>query len=288
MNYIAPTQAETSQEIARRLREARARLGMTRKQLAAASGASERYLAHLEAGSGNPSVEMLLAVAKALDVAPADLLPQGGERSAATAEAAALLRRLSASRLVATADWLRAAPVAQANKAQRLALVGLRGAGKTSLGRALAERLQWPFFEVSKEVERLYGGAIGVLLEINGPSAVARYEAEVLARLYREEPRAVIAAPGAIVADGALYDGLLESTSVVWLEASPEDHMRRVMEQGDLRPMAGQRAAMQDLRAILAARSAAYGRADARLDTSAQPFAETLDRLEALARSLTK
>lgn len=275
-----------SHEIARRIRSARARAGFTRKQLAAASGASERYLAHLEAGTGNPSVEMLQAISDALGIAMADLLPLGGERDGKVAQAAQLLRRLPPERIGDALAWLGERPSGSVGKARRIALIGLRGAGKSTLGKALAERLGVPFFEISKEVEQRYGGSIGVLLEINGPSALRRYEAEVLDDICRKHPAAVIGAPGAIVADGKLYDQLLESFWSVWLQASPEDHMNRVVAQGDLRPMSGNRAAMNDLKNILAAREADYARADARLDTSTQGFGSTLDLLEGAAAKL--
>lgn len=297
MKYNADMQAPTarpangsfagSQEIATRIRSARARTGLTRKQLAAASGASERYLAHLEAGTGNPSVEMLLAIADALGMAMADLLPMGGERDAGVAQAAQLLRRLPPERMRAALSSLSGSPQVVAGKARRVALIGLRGAGKTSLGDALAERLQVPFFEVSKEVEQRYGGSIGVLLDINGPAALRRYEAEVLQDICRTNPAAVIAAPGAVVADGKLFDQLLADCWTVWLQARPEDHMSRVVAQGDLRPMTGNRAAMNDLKAILAAREADYVRADARLDTSVQDFGQTLSLLQDIVASLT-
>jgi XRE family transcriptional regulator, aerobic/anaerobic benzoate catabolism transcriptional regulator len=281
-------EAVGSLEIAHRIRSARARAGFTRKQLSAASGASERYLALLEAGTGNPSVDMLLAISNALGIAMADLLPLGGERDPAVAQAAQLLRRLPPERIGEVLAWLDEKPAGATGKARRIALIGLRGAGKSTLGQALARRLGVPFFEVSKEVERRYGGTIGVLLEMNGPSALRRYEAEVLCDICREHHSAVIGAPGAIVADGKLYDQLLESFRSIWLEASPADHMNRVVAQGDLRPMTGNRAAMNDLKGILAARQADYARADARLDTSAQSFDATLDRLEAIAGDLIK
>lgn len=296
MQYIADMQATNpksdqesfagSLEIARRIRSARARAGFTRKQLSAASGASERYLAHLEAGTGNPSVEMLLAIADALGMAMADLLPMGGERDQAVAQAAQLLRRLPPERVQGALKWLGEQPDGLDGKGRRIALIGLRGAGKSSLGKALADRMGAPFFEMSKEVERRYGGSIGVLLEINGPSALRRYEAEVLADICQHNPAAVVAAPGAIVADGKLYDQLLRTAWTVWLQAKPEDHMDRVVAQGDLRPMTGNRAAMNDLKTILAAREADYGRADARLDTSAQDFDQTLKQLESIAIDL--
>ncbi len=283
-----PESTPASLEIAARIRSARARAGFTRKQLAAASGASERYLARLEAGTGNPSIEMLMGVADALGLAVADLLPIGGERDREIAHVAQLLRRMPHERLRAVLDWLGEKQVGLFDKGRRIALIGLRGAGKSSLGKALAERINVPFFEISKEVERRYGGDIGVLLEINGPGALHRYEAEVLDEICRTHSSAVIAAPGAVVADGKLYEQLRRSAWTVWLQANPEDHMQRVVAQGDLRPMSGNRAAMTDLKAILSAREADYGRADARLDTSAQDFSQTLDLLEGMTAALAK
>lgn len=278
---------EGSAEIAERIRSARARAGFTRKQLAVASGASERYLAHLEAGTGNPSVEMLMAVANALGIAMAELLPEGGERDPAVAELAEALRKLPRARLGDVSAMLGAMPSESTEKGRRIVLVGLRGAGKSSLGKALAGRMGVPFFEVSKEVERRYGGSIGVLLEINGPAVLRRYEAEILEEICEREKSAVISVPGAVVADGKLYNQLLASAWTIWLQARPEDHMDRVVAQGDLRPMTGNRAAMNDLKNILSAREDDYGRADARLDTSVQDFDRTLDLLEQMATDLT-
>jgi XRE family transcriptional regulator, aerobic/anaerobic benzoate catabolism transcriptional regulator len=275
-----------SQDMAQRLRAARARAGFTRKQLSVAARASERYLAHIEAGTGNPSIEMLMSLADALDISVAELLPMGGERGTAISDAAQLLRRLPKARLDAAMEWLTQPAIGPGGKAGRISLVGLRGAGKSSLGAGLAQRLDAPFFEISKEVERRYGGTIGVLLEMNGPPALHRYEADVLEDICHNHARAVIAAPGAIVSHGPLYDQLLGSSWSVWLQAKPEDHMDRVIAQGDLRPIAGNRTAMADLKAILAAREGDYARADTRLDTSKQGFDATLDALEAITASL--
>lgn len=278
------TRHDGGAEIARRIRSARARAGVTRKQLATASGASERYLATLEAGAGNPSVEMLLTIANALDIALAELLPLGGERDLLVCETAARLRRLSPERMRELIGMLGKTSEGSDQKASRIALLGLRGAGKTALGSELAKRLDVPFFEMAKEVEQLYGGSIAVLMEMNGPGALHRYEGEVLDRILAENSAAVIAPMGGIVADASLFERLLQSSWTVWLEASPEDHMQRVMAQGDLRPMAGNRAAMEDLKSILAARETDYARADARLDTSAQDFETTIDLLEDTVR----
>ena len=271
-------------QLGERVRAARARAGLTRKQLAAASGASERYLAHIENHTGNPSVEMLLAIAAALSIAPAELLPNAGEQHEQMASATSLLRRLNDQQLQEAIAFLQHPSGGRDARAKRIALVGLRGAGKSSLGAALAKRLGFPFFEISKEVERVYGGSIAILLEINGPSAVRRYESEVIESLCAQHEQAVIAAPGAIVADATVYEKLLSGNWTVWLQASPEDHMQRVMDQGDIRPMSGNRSAMDDLKKILDARSSEYARADSALDTSAQSFGDTLIKLELLCR----
>jgi XRE family aerobic/anaerobic benzoate catabolism transcriptional regulator len=273
-------------EVARRIRAARAKIGMTRRQLALASGTSERYLAHLEQGVGNPSLGVLTGLAETLDVALADLLPRGGERSDAQAEAAGLLRRLPEPRLAVFLDALRQSQQAPGAKARRIVLVGLRGAGKSSLGAALAARLGMRFIEISQEVERAYGAEIGLLIELSGQSALRRHEREAWERIVAAHSAVVIAAPGGIVADPALYDRLLASAHAIWLQATPDDHMARVMAQGDFRPMASNRGAMADLKAILAARSGDYARADATLDTSAQDFEATLALLEPLAAAL--
>jgi XRE family transcriptional regulator, aerobic/anaerobic benzoate catabolism transcriptional regulator len=285
MTNVNAKSSANSAEVGQRIRAARAKAGVTRKQLAAASGASERYLAHLEAGTGNPSVDMLSAIGDALDMAMADLLPLGGERGELEERAASLMRRLPKDKLQVAIEWMLRPLQVEGGKANRIALIGLRGAGKSSLGEALAKRLNLPFFEISKEVERAYGGAIGLLIEMNGQAALRRYEAEVLEAICRDHPAAVIAAPGAIVADGPLYDSLLDSAHSIWLQATPQDHMDRVIAQGDLRPMGNGRGAMDDLQAILTSRVPDYARADARLDTSAQDFAPTVDKLERLARA---
>lgn len=272
-------------EVGQRLRAARAKIGMTRKQLAAASDTSERYLANLEGGTGNPSLSVLSALADALDTAVADLLPAGGERSKLQAGLAAKMRRLPAARLDALRQWIERPDLPNDQKARRIVLVGLRGAGKSSLGAGLASQTGMPFFEVSKEVEAAYGAEIGLLIELGGQAALRRYEAEAWDAICATNDAAVIAVPGGIVANGPLYDHVLATAHSIWLQATPDDHMKRVMAQGDFRPMASNRGAMADLKAILNARSADYARAEATLDTSAQGYEETLAMLTSIARA---
>jgi XRE family aerobic/anaerobic benzoate catabolism transcriptional regulator len=275
-------------EVGRRLRAARARVGMTRKQLAQASHTSERYLAHLEAGTGNPSLGVITGLAESLGIAVADLIPMGGELDQRRADVIGAVRRLAPDRLDALDLWLGEHASLGGAKASRIVLIGLRGAGKSSLGAEVAGSMGFPFFEISKEVERSYGGAIGTLIEFSGQGAVRRYESEVWEGIIAENDRAIIAAPGHIVADGALYSRVLETANSIWLQATPEDHMQRVIDQGDLRPMVANRGAMDDLRAILAARSTSYSLADLQLDTSKQDFESTAKLLESEIRTILR
>jgi XRE family aerobic/anaerobic benzoate catabolism transcriptional regulator len=242
------------------VRTERAKRGMTRKMLAAQCQTSERYLAQIETGEANPSVLVLDAIARALDLDPVELMP------------AARMRETPGLR--------------PARRARRIALVGLRGAGKSTLGAALAKRLGCPFIELDKEIERAHGAPAATLFEVYGQATFRRYERECLARLVAKNDAAVIATAGGIVADDVTFAQLLQETHVVWLKATPADHMRRVMEQGDFRPMARNREAMNDLVAILSARESAYARAHATLDTSARDVEANVAELASIAGRL--
>jgi XRE family aerobic/anaerobic benzoate catabolism transcriptional regulator len=246
-------------EIGTRVHTERLKRGATRKMLAAQCQTSERYLAQIELGEANPSVLVLDAIARALDLDSIDLMPAGRSR---------------------------AAPTGPAERARRIALIGLRGAGKSTLGGALAQRLGAPFLEIDKMIEREHGAPAATLFEVYGQGTFRRYERECLQRIVATHESAVIATAGGIVADEGTFAQLLEETHVVWLQASPAEHMRRVMEQGDFRPMAHNRDAMKDLVAILDARSPLYGRAHARLDTSSRDVGQCVDELTLLAARL--
>ncbi len=266
-----------------RLRTLRAARGMSRRILARDSAVSERYLAELENGRANPSIGVLARIGLAIGVDIAELFTSPS-RDAATA----LLERLGPEDRAAAGALLERHFGRAADKAERIALVGLRGAGKTTLGRLLAERLGWPFVELTREIERDYGADVAEILALAGQPGLRRQEYRALGRLVEERERAVIAAPGGIVAEAASLDLLLARTHTVWLTASPEEHMARVAAQGDRRPMADNPEAMADLRTILAARSPDYARADARLDTSGRPLEDCLDDLERTARRMVR
>jgi XRE family aerobic/anaerobic benzoate catabolism transcriptional regulator len=281
---FAPKRSDQNAFIAavgRLVRMSRAKRGMTRRQLAQESGASERYLAQIESGRGNPSVIILNAIAQALDVPIIELLPRPDGCSAATTQILDVLERVPASELPAIAQRIesRAAHAAATDRARRFALVGLRGAGKSTLGHKLADKLGYPFIELDRLVEQDYGAAIPDLIEMAGLATFRRYERTCLERVIGEHETAVIATAGGIVSNAETYALLLRRAHTIWIKARPDEHMSRVMEQGDFRPMARNREAMSDLLAILEARRADYARADAQLDTSGDTVERSCKKL---------
>jgi XRE family transcriptional regulator, aerobic/anaerobic benzoate catabolism transcriptional regulator len=268
-------------DIGREVRKNRAKRGMTRRQLAQASETSERYLAQIEGGAGNPSVSVLRAIAQALDLPAAALLPEAGARTAALGALVDLLAQVPEKELPALARDIEAR-VAQrtgADRARRIALVGLRGAGKSTLGRMLAQHLGWRFVELDRRVEEDYGASIPDLIEMAGTATFRRHERGALEHLIAEREAAVITTAGGIVSNPETYALLLRHAHTVWVKARPEEHMSRVMAQGDFRPMAQNRAAMADLVAILEARRADYARAEAEVDTSGDAVEQSFAKL---------
>ena len=272
--------------IGRMVRLSRAKRGMTRRQLAQESGASERYLAQIESGQGNPSVLILRSIAQALDVPIIELLPRANGRPAAMTHVLDVLARTPVAELPALAELIEshAARHIAADRARRIALVGLRGAGKSTLGRRLADELACPFIELDRLVEQDYGARIPDLIEIAGLATFRRYERACLERVIDEHDTAVIATAGGIVSDAETYALLLRRSHTVWVRASPDEHMKRVMEQGDFRPMAQNREAMADLVAILEARRPDYARAQAELDTSGDTIECSFGKLQDLVK----
>lgn len=233
-----------------RVRAWRAAHAMTRKALALASGVSERYLAQLEAGQGNISVLLLRKVARAMGVTVESLVREATDEDGA---------------------------------GRRIALLGLRGAGKSTLGARLAQALAVPFIELDREVEKEAGAPLGEVFSMYGQEAFRRFERKALARVLNENARAVIATGGSLVTDPDAYNLLLDHCTCVWLKATPEEHMQRVMAQGDLRPFKGSPAALEEIRRLLTDRNRLYARADAVLDTSQHTLKQSLAELKALA-----
>lgn len=260
-----------------RIRGERARRGMSRRLLASHAGISERYLAQLENGKGNVSIVLLRHIASALGL-PLTRLVEDAPPSPELELVQQVLARLTPAQLKDVHASLTAAE-ASTSRAQRVALVGLRGAGKTTLGTALAEARDVPFFELDREIERLSGSPIGAILELYGQPAYRRYELQALQSLLAAHPRFVVATGGSLVSESGTYDLLLRNCVTVWVRTTPEEHMRRVLAQGDLRPMAGSHQAMDDLRRILAERTELYGRADLTLDTTGTPVRKSVREL---------
>ncbi len=258
-----------------RVRNLRARRGMTRKAVAQAAQVSERHLANLEYGIGNASILVLLQVAGALQCSLAELL---GDVTTSSPEWL-LIRELLEHRDEATLRRVRVAVGemlgtggANAARSSRVALIGLRGAGKSTLGQMLADDLDFPFVELSREIEKFAGCSIAEIQALYGTNAYRRYERRAMEEAIQIYPEAVIATPGGLVSDAATFNLMLAHCTTVWLQADAEDHMKRVTAQGDLRPMAASKEAMEDLRGILTGRAAFYSKAEFRLNTSDQPL----------------
>ena len=243
---LTPAQQEAAYlaQLGERVRAWRSQHGMSRKNLSAACGVSERYLAQLEAGEGNISVLLLRKVARAMGVPVETLVRE---------------------------DRPQPKPIA---------LLGLRGAGKSTLGAKLAAELELPFIELDREVEKEAGAEIGEVFAMYGQDAYRRFERRALDRVLEEHPRAVIATGGSLVTDKANYELLLQRCRCVWLSAAPEEHMQRVIAQGDMRPFKGRSAALDEIRKLLSDRDRLYSRAHATVDTSGKTVRQTFAELK--------
>ena len=280
-------------QLGERVRTLRSRRGFTRKAVAHLAGVSERHLANLEYGQGNASILILLLISRALQCSMAELL---GDITTSSPEWL-LIREMLAGRnesslykaRVAIGDLLGTGGAQGEGTRPRsclIALIGLRGAGKSTLGGLLAQDLGFPMIELSREIEKFAGCSVSEIQGLYGQAAYRRYERRALEEAIQIYPEAVIATPGGIVSDPATFNLLLAHCTTIWLKATPEDHMRRVAEQGDMRPMDASHEAMADLRSILAGRSAFYAKAEWQLDTSAQPQEETFLLLRDKVRTL--
>ena len=275
----------TLSELGARVRAWRARRGMTRKQLASDSGLSERFLADVETGKGNVSINSLEAAARALNISILELL-QDAPRPA-LARVQGLLARLDDTQLDQAYGMLGSSFGLNDSQGRerRIALIGLRGAGKSTLGSQLAAERGVPFIELDREIEREAGTSMNEILLLHGQAGYRRYERRALFRIAEDHPAGVVMTTGgSIVSERETFDLLQSRFYCVWLKASPEEHMARVVAQGDMRPFDATRGAtseaMEDLRRILSSREALYARADAVVDTAARTLKQSLKDLE--------
>ena len=268
---ISPTPSECPDLfglIGNRVRGLRAHRGMTRKSLVAESGVSERHLAQLEMGRGNMSIALLERVARALETDLGDLVRDGQDENIEQILINEQLRMLSSAELKSALALLQTRYFSKTGIRRRIALIGLRGAGKTTFGKQLAAHRKVPFIRLVAELERLAGMDASVIFELSGQSGYRRLEEKALTETLSSYHTCVIEVGGSIVANPDLFDLLLASCTVVWIRALPEQHMQRVIDQGDLRPMAGNDDAMSDLKRILDEREPFYANAHYVLDTS--------------------
>jgi XRE family transcriptional regulator, aerobic/anaerobic benzoate catabolism transcriptional regulator len=256
------------EQLGQRVRTMRALRGMSRKVLAKVSGISERYIAQLESGKGNVSIVLLRRVSNAMGAHLEDLIPSG-DPAPDWPVIRDLLRKASPSQIAQAKDVL-AGGAASAHRAIfcGIALIGLRGAGKSTLGKILAKKIGWNFVELNKEIEAQNGLSVAEIIALYGQEGFRRMEQAALQQLLARKELMVLATGGGIVSEPLTFDLILSSFYTVWLKAEPEEHMARVRRQGDLRPMADDRSAMAELRNILLSREPLYSRAEAVVDTA--------------------
>jgi XRE family transcriptional regulator, aerobic/anaerobic benzoate catabolism transcriptional regulator len=254
------------------IRAFRARRRLTRKVLAQESGVSERFLAQLEGGTGNASVLVLRRIAAALHVDLESLLAARNGHSDDLLESVDILRRLDEESVARARDLLQDhfghSPVEESARRQRIALIGLRGAGKSTLGARLAKELGVPFIELDRLVEKAAGTPLTMIFDLYGQSGFRRFERRCLDEVLEKHSRFVLATGGSIVSESGTFDRLRRECFTVWLRATPEEHMERVIAQGDMRPMAHNPEAMSELKQILVEREPLYRQADLTVDTS--------------------
>ncbi len=273
-----------------RVRMLRARRGLTRKAVALAADVSERHLASLEYGEGNASILVLQQVAGALQCTLAELIGDVTTTSPEWLLLREMLSQCSETDLqrvrIQVAEMF--GSTSDAARTHRIALIGLRGAGKTTLGQRLAKDLGYAFVELSREIEKFAGCSISEIHNLYGTNAYRRYERRALEETIQMYSGVVIATPGGLVSDLATFNEMLSHCYSVWLQAKPEEHLARVAAQGDMRPMSGSTEAIEDLKLILKGRSEFYAKADMVFDTSAQPLEESFRVLRARLRAAIK
>lgn len=290
IDRVSDEKADTSdlisgliKQVGDRVRNARERKGISRRLLSEQSGVSPRYLAQLEAGEGNISIGLLKRIADALGQPIEWFVSDDDPRISDALRVADMFRAADKDTQARVLRALGAEP-SVGSRAGRLCLVGLRGAGKSTLGELAGKSLGVPFIELNAEIEAQAGMPIEEIMALYGQEGYRRLEADALDRVVETQDNVVLAVAGGIVAEPSTYAALLSRFHTIWIKASPEEHMDRVRAQGDERPMAGNPEAMAQLRSILTSREVLYDKAAAKLDTSGvtvqDSLAELLDIIE--------
>jgi XRE family aerobic/anaerobic benzoate catabolism transcriptional regulator len=272
--------------LGKRVRELRNRRGMTRKMAAREADLSERHLAQLEAGEGNISVLLLRRIAAALSVSLVELFMPEVEEPVEKRLIQRFLERLPSHRLEDVVFRLmRDFGHEEKVRRMRIALIGLRGAGKSTLGSKLAAENEIPFVELDSEIEKDTGMPLAEIFSLYGQSGYRAIERRTLEKVLHEHESAVLSVGGGVVSEKETFDLLLSNCYTVWIKAQPEEHMSRVIAQGDFRAMAGSDQAMEDLRRILEAREPLYRKADMSMDTSGTSVEESFSKLKGVLQS---
>lgn len=271
-------------QVGQRVRSGRRKLGYSRRVLAEKADVSQRTIVLLESGTGNISLALLFRIAQALSLSVGELVGPSGQ-----ANPQHLLQRFplaSVDRQQQILNLLSPEADLQHRKQQRVCLLGLRGAGKSTLGQRCGQRLELPFVELNTEIEKLAGFQVAELISLYGQDGYRQLECEALTDMSKRYRRVILAAAGGIVEHPASHAELLKNFHTVWLKTSPEEHMQRVRAQGDERPMAGNSRAMAALRSILLARQSRYAMADYTLETQTRSERQSLDALVSLVAPL--
>jgi len=271
-------------DVGARVKSARKKSSMSRKVLSELSGVSQRYLAQLESGAGNISIAILYRIATALEKSPEWFLDSKNYDE----ETYVIAERFNHANpeLKKQIEWLLSEVKANSEKAQRICLIGLRGAGKSTLGRYIAEQLSYEFIELNQAIERHCGMAVSEVMALYGQEGYRQLEGQAITAIVESRNKVVLAAAGGVVSDADTFNNLLSSFHSIWLRAQPEEHMQRVRDQGDSRPMAGNPRAMEDLKSILTNRQALYARADIMIDTSGRTLEESQSDLLSVVKRL--
>jgi XRE family aerobic/anaerobic benzoate catabolism transcriptional regulator len=272
--------------LGKRVRELRSRRGLTRKMMAKEADVSERHLAQLEAGEGNVSIVLLRRIAAALHVSLAELFAVETETRHEKILIQRFLERLPAHRVEdAVSRLMREFGNEERARRMRVALVGIRGAGKSTLGSRLSEEMKIPFIELDQEIEKDTGMPLGEIFSLYGQAGYREIEKRLLERVLHEHERGIFSVGGGVVSEKETYDYLLANCYTIWIKARPEEYMARVIAQGDFRVMGGSDRAMEDLRRILDAREPLYRKADMYLETSGNSVDESFAKLKTALQS---